>query len=354
MNMTGSNKKTKRKKLLAVLLLLFLLAGTTATYLAYAIVLKPNLELRGQNHAHFYIPTGSTYQDVYDQLQHEGLIRNLRSFAFLAERKNYPNRVMPGRYRLHHRMGNNELINLLRSGNQDPVMVTFNNMRTKEQLAGNLSKQLEADSLSILRLMNDTALLESYGMTPHTAPLLFLPNTYEFFWDASAQQILDRMYREYQAFWNDSRLRQAREAGLSPVEAGILASIVERETSKVDEMARIAGVYINRLRRNMPLQADPTVVFAVGDFSITRVLNHHLAVDSPYNTYRNSGLPPGPISLPEPRVIDQVLQHESHNYLFFCALDDFSGYHAFARTYTEHLANARRYQQALNKRRIMN
>lgn len=348
------NKKNNKKKLLAVLLLLLFLAGATASWLAYAVIFQPNLDLQGQQYVHLYIPTGSSYQDVYNQLKNEGLVRNLRSFRLLAQRKNYPNRVMPGRYRLHHRMGNNELINLLRSGNQDPVMVTFNNIRTKEQLAGSLGRQLEADSLSIIALLNDPVLLESYGKNPHTAPLLFLPNTYEFYWNASARQILDRMHREYQAFWNESRLQKAREAGLTPVEAGILASIVERETSRTDEMARIAGVYINRLNRNMPLQADPTVVFAVGDFSITRVLNRHLAVDSPYNTYRHRGLPPGPISLPEPRVIDQVLQYESHTYLYFCARDDFSGYHAFARTYSEHLANARRYHQALNQRRIMN
>ena len=351
--MAVRKKITRRKKILAVGLLLLFMAGAIASFLAYTIVFQPNLDLEGRKYVHFYIPTGSSFQDVRDQLQSDGLIRNMRSFTFLAERKNYPNRVMPGRYRLHQRMGNNELINLLRSGNQDPVMVTFNNIRTKEQLAGSLGSQLEADSLSILRLLNDHALLESYGKNPHTAPLLFLPNTYEFFWNASARQIMERMHREYQVFWNDSRIQKANEAGLSPVQAGILASIVERETSKVDEMARIAGVYINRLRRNMPLQADPTVVFAVGDFSITRVLNRHLAVDSPYNTYRYSGLPPGPISLPEPRVIDQVLQYENHNYLFFCAKDDFSGYHAFARTYPEHLANARRYHQALNQRRIM-
>lgn len=352
--MTVRKKKTRRKKILTVLLLLIFMAGATASFMAYTIVFQPNLDLEGRKHVHFYIPTGSTFQDVRDQLQSEGLIRNMRSFTFLAERKNYHNRVMPGRYRLKQHMGNNELINLLRSGNQDPVMVTFNNIRTKEQLAGSLGSQLEADSLSIIWLLNDPTLLESYGKNLHTAPLLFLPNTYEFYWNVSARQIMERMHREYQAFWNDSRIRKANEAGLSPVEAGILASIVERETSKIDEMARIAGVYINRLRRNMPLQADPTVVFAVGDFSITRVLNHHLAVDSPYNTYRYSGLPPGPISLPEPRVIDQVLQYENHRYLFFCAKDDFSGYHAFARTYLEHLANARRYHQALNKRRIMN
>jgi UPF0755 protein len=352
--MAVRKKITRRKKILAVGLLLLFMAGAIASFLAYTIVFQPNLDLEGRKYVHFYIPTGSSFQDVRDQLQSDGLIRNMRSFTFLAERKNYPNRVMPGRYRLHQRMGNNELINLLRSGNQDPVMVTFNNIRTKEQLAGSLGSQLEADSLSILRLLNDSALLESYGKNPHTAPLLFLPNTYEFFWNASARQIMERMHREYQVFWNDSRIQKANEAGLSPVQAGILASIVERETSKVDEMARIAGVYINRLRRNMPLQADPTVVFAVGDFSITRVLNRHLAVDSPYNTYRYGGLPPGPISLPEPGVIDQVLQFEDHNYLYFCARDDFSGYHAFARTYSEHLANARRYHQALNQRRIMN
>jgi UPF0755 protein len=352
--MVGKKKMTMYKKILAAIILLVFLAGAVVTFLAYTIVFQPNVDLQGRESMHFYIPTGSTWEDVLSRLDSEGIIRNTGSFAFLAERKNYPSRVLPGRYRLYSRMGNNELINLLRSGRQDPVKVTFNNIRTREQLAGTLGKQLEADSLSIIRLLNDPGLLETYGKTPETAALLFIPNTYEFFWNASARQILDRMHREYQAFWNDTRQKKAGEIGLSPVEAGILASIVERETSKTDEMARIAGVYINRLRRNMPLQADPTVVFAVGDFSITRVLNRHLEIDSPYNTYRYRGLPPGPISLPEPGVIDQVLQYENHQYLYFCARDDFSGYHAFARTYSEHLANARRYHQALNQRRIMN
>ena len=330
------------------------LVGAIASWLAYTLVLRPNLDLQGEKSIHVYIPTGSSFEDVVRMLERDGIVRNMKSFLLLAERKNYPARVMPGRYRLHHQMGNNELINLLRSGRQDPLMVTFNNIRTREQLAGVLGRQLEADSIDILRLLNDKDLLQSYGKNPETAPLLFIPNTYEFYWNVSAPQILERMHREYLAFWNDRRKEKAGKIGLSPAETGILASIVERETSKLDEMATIAGVYINRLRRNMPLQADPTVVFAVGDFGINRVLNRHLEIDSPYNTYMYRGLPPGPISLPDPRVIDKVLQYEEHNYLFFCARDDFSGYHAFARTYAEHLANARRYHQALNQRRIMN
>jgi UPF0755 protein len=352
-----ANKARKHhhlRKFLAAAVLAVLLAGALAVLAAWMVVLRPNIDLKGQETKHLYIPTGSNFGDVMQQLEDSGLVRNSRTFRWLARRKNYPNKVSPGRYLLHHRMGNNELINLLRSGRQDPVRVTFNNIRTREQLAGTIARQVEADSASLIRLLNDVQVLEPFGKTPETSVLLFLPNTYEFYWNTGARQFLERMGREYGRFWNEERRGQAAAMGLTPDEVGILASIVQAETNRVDEMDRVAGVYINRLRRNMPLQADPTVVFALGDFSIRRVLNRHLAFDSPYNTYLYPGLPPGPINLPGPEVIDRVLQYERHDYLFFCAKDDFSGYHAFARTYAEHLANARKYRQALNERQIMN
>ncbi len=349
-----SKKKTRLRRLIAGMILLFVAVGTAGMFMAYTFIFKSNLDLKGRPSVHIYIPTGSTFVEVREQFIRDGIIRNMRSFTWMAEKKNYPRHVMPGRYLLHQDMGNNELINLLRSGKQDPVMVTFNNVRTKEQLSGILSRQLEPDSLSIIRLLNDPAVLSDYGKNVHTIPLLFIPNTYEFFWDTSARQILDRMQREYQAFWNETRQQRAGAMGFSPEEVGIIASIVERETTRTDEMDRVAGVYINRLRRNMPLQADPTIIFALGDFGITRVLTRHLAIDSPYNTYINRGLPPGPISFPEPGVIDKVLQYEDHDFLYFCARADLSGYHAFAETYGEHLINARKYHRALNERGIMN
>lgn len=339
------------KIIISIIVILVISAGIAAWRLYHAIY-EPNVFLGERKTSHVFIPTGSNYNDVKAILYEKGMIVNTNTFEWLAEKKNYRNNIKPGRYLIHKDMGNNELINLLRSGEQDPVMLTFNNIRQKEQLAGSIAYQIEADSASIVQLLNDSSVLEKYDMNPQTSKLLFIPNSYEFFWNTSAEQLLERMHREYNNFWNEQRLQKAENIGLTPVEVGTLASIIQQETSKADEFARVAGVYINRLKKNMKLQADPTVIFAAGDFTIRRVLNKHLAIDSPYNTYKYAGLPPGPIALPDPRVIDAVLNYENHQYLYFCAKDDFSGYHAFARTYSQHIANARRYQRALNARNI--
>lgn len=354
---TSKKKSSSRKtpfwlKVVLSLLMILIISGGIAAWRLYHAIYQPNIFLGERQTTHIFIPTGSNYQDVKDILYQNGMIINTNTFEWLAEKKNYHNNIRPGRYLIDESMGNNELINLLRSGQQDPVMLTFNNIRQKEQLAGVVARQIEADSLSIIRLLNDPEYLKKFGLTPETSKLLFLPDTYEIFWNTSAEQLLSRMYREYNAYWNEQRQQKARNMNMTPQEVATLASIVQQETNMADEYPRIAGVYINRLHRNMYLQACPTVIFAIGDFSIRRVLNHHTNIESPYNTYKNLGLPPGPIALPEKRVIDGVLNYENHNYLFFAARDDFSGYHAFARTYNQHLANARRYQQALNQRNI--
>ena len=348
-----SNKKPYWLKLSITVFIILMMIGGIVFYMLYDAVFQPNIYLGERQTKHIYIPTGSDFNDVKSILYEDDMIMNTNTFEWLVEKKNYKNNARPGRYLIHENMGNNQLINLLRSGNQDPVRVTFNNIRFKEELAGIIANQIEADSLAIINILDDREILKEYGFTPETAKLLFIPNTYEFFWNTSAEQVLERMYREYNAFWNNDRKRKAEKINLSPLEVGTLASIVKAETYMPDEYAKVAGVYINRLKRNMPLQADPTIIFAVGDFSIRRVLNRHLEIDSPYNTYKNAGLPPGPISIPDPRVLDGVLNYQQHEYLYFCAKDDFSGYHAFAKTYSQHLANARRYQNALNQRRIM-
>ncbi|MFO7978710.1 MAG: endolytic transglycosylase MltG [Bacteroidales bacterium] len=350
--MTTTKKKTFFRIVGGLLILLFFL-GSVSLYMFYHHVYEPNVDLKGQTDQDIYIPTGSTYEDVRAILHEQDLLLNPETFHRLALRKNYHNRVRPGRYVVHDNMSNNGLINMLRAGNQVPVKVTFNNIRTSAQLAGMVSRILEVDSLSVINLLKDPAQAKAYGFGPETFPLMFIPNTYEFYWNTSASALFDRMHQEYKRYWNNTRLEKARSVNLTPSQAAILASIIQLETNKKDEMATIAGVYINRLQKNIPLQADPTVVFAVGDLTIKRVLNHHLKIDSPYNTYLNAGLPPGPISLPAPDVVDEVLNYEDHDYIFFCARDDFSGYHAFAKTYSEHLANARRYQKALNERKIM-
>jgi len=326
--------------------------AAVAGVLFYLYVHAPNVALEHREQQHIHIPSGSTYSDVLHMLEDKNLLQHPDRFHWLAKQKNYPNRVMAGRFLIFDGMSNNELINLLRSGEQSPVRLTFHNIRTDEELAGRIAAQIEADSAEIMALLRDPATLGSMGKDTLTARLLFIPNTYEVFWNTNAEQLLTRMHREYQAFWSEVRQQRADEIGLSTTEAGILASIVQSETSKMEEMARIAGVYMNRLSRGIPLQADPTVIYAKGDFTIRRVLNRHLEIDSPFNTYKYAGLPPGPINLPAPQVIDAVLYHEEHDYLYFSAKPDFSGYHLFARTYAEHLANARRYRQALDERNV--
>jgi UPF0755 protein len=259
--------------------------------------------------------------------------------------------IKPGHYVLQEGMSNDALINMLRLGTQTPVQVIFNNIRTKEQLARVISKQIEADSSSLMAFLNDTAYLLALGLNNETALCLFIPNTYEFFWNTSARQFMDRMQREHDAFWAGNREEKARAIGLSQAEVITLASIVDKETNKNDEKAAIAGVYMNRLDRNWLLQADPTLVYASGDFGLTRVLNIHKEINSPYNTYMYAGLPPGPICIPSIASIDAVLNYEDHDYFFFCAKDDFSGYHVFAKSITQHNRNARRYHKAIQNRK---
>ncbi len=345
----------KIRKIYAVLLsalILLLIAGLIVAGIAYKIIFAPNVHLAEDESIHLYIPTGSNYEDVAELLVTNDFVKHINSFDRLAQRKNYPNRVMSGRYLIRNKMSNNELINLLRSGEQDPVRLTFTSIRTEEDLAGNIAKQLEIDSTAILLYIRSEEVIRETGLNTPNIKLLFIPNTYEVYWDIRAEQLVARMQREFNAFWNDARRERAQQIALSPEEVGILASIVQSETNKVDEMPRIAGVYINRLSRNMPLQACPTVIYAIGDFTITRLLNDQLTTQSPYNTYLHTGLPPGPINLPEPNTIDAVLNYEKHNYLFFSASPDFNGYHVFARTHREHLRNARIYQQKLNEMRI--
>jgi UPF0755 protein len=249
-------------------------------------------------------------------------------------------------------MSNNDLVALLRSGRQDPVKLIFNNIRTPEQLAGRIARQIEADSVSLITAFRDTNRLNKLGIPMHHLAMLFIPNTYEFFWNTTAEGFIERMIREYDAFWSGNRDERLPAIRMSRAEVVTLASIIEMETRKNDEKDRIAGVYMNRLRIGMRLQADPTLVFAHGDFSIRRVLKRHKNIDSPYNTYRYAGLPPGPIAFPSISSIDAVLNYETHDYLYFAAREDFSGYHNFSRTYYQHLANARRYHRALNERNI--
>jgi UPF0755 protein len=349
------SKKGKRSTLFKVLLIagiIFILAGAFTAYKAYTILYKPNTNLNGEESIYLFIKTGSDFNDVMKQLNDKKIISDSSSFKWLADYKDYIQHVKAGKYQIKNGMSNNELINMLKSGRQEPVSLVFNNVRTKYQLAGKIATQLEADSASIIDVLNDSIYLDSLGFTPENAISVFIPNTYEFYWNTSAKQLYEKMKKEYDVFWTSERKKQAETAGLTPVEIEILASIIQEETKKYSEMPTIAGLYINRIKKGMKLEADPTVKFAVGDFTIKRVLKKHLQVESPYNTYKIEGLPPGPICLPDPRIIDSTLCFKKTDYLYMCAKEDFSGYHNFAKTGAEHAANARKYQNALNKLKI--
>jgi len=337
---------------LLVLIVICLIAGMFIGYRYYQLIYVKNVDLGGKKEMFVYIPTNANFQDVKKILYQPGLIIDTNSFEWLCEHKAYTMKVKPGRYLLKENMSNNELINLLRSGKQEPVKLTFNNIRTKEQFVSRVSRFIEADSLSLINLLNDTAFLKKYDLDPDNVMCIFIPNTYEIFWDNPAEKFFNRMYDEYQKFWNQARRDKAAALGLSPAEVVILSSIVYQETKKKDEMPRVAGVYLNRIRIGMSLQADPTVIFALGDFTIKRVLTAQTQYDSPYNTYRYAGLPPGPICLPDGFVIDKVLESENHEYLYFCAKEDLSGYHNFAETAAQHAQNASRYHAALNRMKI--
>lgn len=311
-------------------------------------IYSPNVKVE-EDAAYICIPTGAQYEDVKNIINELGYIDDIESFDFVAEKKEYPDRVLPGRYEIKNGMSNNELINLLRSGKQSPVRVSFISLRSLDLLAGKVSGYIEADSVHISEMLRSPEVILSYGFTPNTFISMFIPNTYEFYWNTSTEKFLQRMANEYKKFWNEDRLEKSQNMGLSQSEVSTLASIIEEETQKNDEKKRIAGVYVNRLKKGMILQADPTVKFAVNDFTIKRVLNKHLEVESPYNTYKYTGLPPGPICIPSIASIDAVLDYEKHNYLYFCAKDDFSGYHTFSTTLSQHNINAKKYHNALRR-----
>ena len=348
----AKSKTSFFKKIIISLIAILLLSGASIVYYGYRMIYKPNVVIIGKSTTYIYIKTGSTFEDVMHTLYERNFIKNKTSFEWVAERKKYKNKVKPGRYLIKAKMNNNDLIDLLRSGEQEPVKVVFNTARTKEDIVSKVCRVIEADSLSLIDLLNDNEYLKKYGFEEQNILALLIPNTYEFYWNTSAEQFVDRMAKEYKSFWNDDRKNKAKANGLSQTEVAIIASIVQQESNAKSEKPVIAGVYINRLKKGMKLQADPTVIYAVGDFNIHRVLNEHLCCDSPYNTYMYVGLPPGPICLPTTSSIDAVLNYEHHNYIYFCAKEDFSGKHNFAKTLNEHNNNAQKFRAALNRRGI--
>jgi len=299
-----------------------------------------------------YIPEKASYKQVMDSVKVNLVIKNQKVLDWIAQKKKYPRLVKPGKYVIDKSLSYNELINILRGGRQTPVKITFSNIRTMNDVAGRFGGQIEADSVQIMNYFSDPQNYNRDGFKPEDIISLFIPDTYEFYWNTGAERLYNRMLREYHKFWNRERIQKSDAINLIPTEVSTLASIVDEEAIKRDEMPTIAGVYLNRLKRGIPLQADPTIKFAINDFTINRILYKHLEINSPYNTYKHAGLPPGPIRCPSIEAIDAVLNAEKHDYLFFAAKPDFSGYHNFSRTLSEHNRYANQYQRELNKRRI--
>lgn len=343
--------KTKYRSL-RIFIYTFIALAVVAIVIGFyvrSIVFEP-IELKET--AYIYIEPSTPYNEVMEQIKEKIDIPSERFFHMISEKMNYPENLKTGRYAIKNGMSMPEIIRMLRSGRQEAVKLTFNNMRTKENLAGRISNQLMMDSLQLLATIKDEKKIEELGFDSNTVVAMFIPNTYEVYWDTSVDKLLKRMQSEHNAFWNEDRKAKAEQIGLTPIEVSTLASIVEEEATYSDEYPIVAGLYLNRLKRGQRLEADPTVKFAVGDFSLRRILYKHLEVESPYNTYRNDGLPPGPIRVPSIQGIDATLSPQDHKYLFMCAKDDLSGRHNFATTHAEHVRNAARYQRALNERKI--
>lgn len=301
-----------------------------------------------------YIPTDSKYEDVKKIIA--PYIENMDRFEMVASKRDYPNNVKPGRFLFTKGMNSYELVKTLRLN--VPVNLAFNNQERIENLAGRVGSQIEADSLSLLTSFKDSIFLKENGFTEENILAMFIPNTYETYWNTSAEKFRDKMIKEYKNFWNKERVAKAAKQGLTPIEATILASIVHKESVKKDERPRIAGVYLNRLRAQMPLQADPTVIYAIkkksNDFDqvIKRVFYNDLTMSSPYNTYVNIGLPPGPIAMPDITALEAVLDPEKNNFIYFCASVDRFGYHEFAATLEEHNKNAKKYSDWINSQGV--
>jgi UPF0755 protein len=315
------------------------------------IMFMPNFRA-AEDKENLYIYPGTDYSQLIDTLEKSDFISSVLTFRAASFVAGYGSKVRSGRYIIKNGMNNFSLLRKLRSGRQDAVKVKINNIRTKEQLAGRLSEYLMPDSAEILNLLNDSAFLSQFELDTNVAVSLFIPNTYEIFWDTDATGIFTRMQKEFDKFWTKERRAKADEIPLSLYEVITLASIIEEETNNKKEHPIIAGLYINRLKTGMPLQACPTIRFALNDFTIKRVLFKHIRYASPFNTYKNTGLPPGPIRLPSIQCIDAVLNYEKHDYLFMCASELLNGQHNFAVTGEEHMVNARNYQKALDARGI--
>lgn len=342
------------RKIITAVVLLGLVAAGIWAYSIYRAIFSPNTVFENQE-AFVYVRSTDNFDDVAQMLR--PLLKDIGTFGTVAQKKGYTTHVRPGKYAIKKGMNNNEIVNSLRSRNL-PVTVSFNNQETVMELAGRISEQIEADSVSLVRSFTDSLFLKEHGFDEATRLAMYIPNSYEFFWNTTADEFRDRMLREYKRFWNGDRLNKAKNLGLTPLEVITLASIVNKETAKVEERPRVAGLYLNRIRKNMLLQADPTVIHALklhsGDFNTVykRVLYKDLELDSPYNTYKYTGLPPGPITMPDISSIDAVLGPEKHNYYYMVADVEHFGYHKFAESLMQHNRNKEQYIRWINSQKI--
>lgn len=341
----------KLKVILAVTLLILILGGMKG-YELYKAVFFPSVDLGIEENLDLTIPSDSNLDDVVRILWEQKVVRDTTLFRWVAQQKNLESHIHPGMYLIVSGMSINDLINIIRSGKQEVVRLTYTNVRTKEDLAGRIASQIELDSVQVLQIFRDYQVLVAANSDSLNYFARLLPNTYFVYWNMTKENLAELIQKEYTRFWDSTRTALADSLNLTPEQVITLASIVEEETNKKDELRRVAGVYINRLRKGIPLQADPTVKFAIGDLTKKRITKSDLEFDSPYNTYIYPGLPPGPVRVPEQRTVEAVLNYEKHHYLFFCAREDFSGYHNFAKTNFQHAINASRYHEALNNLKI--
>ncbi|RHJ95165.1 endolytic transglycosylase MltG [Parabacteroides bouchesdurhonensis] len=341
------NKKIVVIKYITLIIVLLLIGIGIG---GYRLLWAPNF--MPEKTVYVYIDRQKDFEDLCTQLKDSAACLHIKNFKQLAKILKYPSNMKTGRYAVTPGMNNLSLLRNLRRGQQATTRITFNNIRLKTDLAERISEQLMFDKDELSQLLNDSSYCASLGFTTGTIMALFIPNTYEVYWNISAENFMQRMLREYKAFWTEQRLEKAAKTGLSPIEIAILASIVEEETAATDEYPIVAGLYMNRLHKGIPLQADPTIKFALGNFALQRILFEHLEVESPYNTYKYAGLPPGLLRIPTIKGLDAVLNYTPHKYLYMCAKEDFSGRHNFAVTLAEHNRNANRYRAELNKRKI--
>ncbi|PTM01683.1 MAG: endolytic transglycosylase MltG [Bacteroidetes bacterium] len=342
------------KKILYAVVLIGLIVCAYFAYFVYNAMLAPNTNF-SNNEAYIYISANDTFENVREQLK--PLLEDIETFDALSKQKKYTENVKPGKYRITNGMTNNDIINSIRSNNI-PIKLSFNNQNSIEELAGRIAFQIDADSMSLVDAMNDEAFNKKNGFTEATRLGMYLPNSYEVFWNTSAEDFRDRMLKEYNRFWTDAKIAKAKAIGLNRDEVMALASIVYEESKQPIEQPRIAGVYINRLKNKWPLQADPTLKFAAYQLPqykntvIKRVLNVHKEINSPYNTYKNAGLPPGLIAMPDISAINAVINYEGHDYFYFAADAKKPGFHKFAKTLAQHNQNAREYQLYLSQQGI--